>query len=60
MGVLKNMDLIKIKIKMPNPKQESPASFKAPNQDLKDIGVLYTFKIKTEIQNSDHGCIKSQ
>ena len=36
------------KIKMPNPSQEPPASSKAPNEDLKDIDVLCTFKIKIE------------
>jgi len=35
-------------IKMPNPSQEPPASFKAPNQDLKDMYILFTFKIKTD------------
>ena len=45
---------------MPNPSQEPPASSKAPNEDLKDMDVLCTFKIKIESQNSDHGCIKDQ
>ena len=52
MGVSKTRDHIKIKIKMPNPIQEPPASFKAPNEDLKDMDVLCTFKIKIETQNS--------
>ena len=47
-------------IKMPNPSQEPPASSKAPNEDLKDIAVFCTFKIKVEIQNLDHGYIKGQ
>ena len=47
-------------IKMPNPSQEPPASSQAPNEDLKDMDVLCTFKIKIESQNSDHGCIKDQ
>ena len=38
---------------MPNPSQEPPTSFKAPNKDLKDIDVLYTFKIQKESQNMD-------
>ena len=50
----------KIKIKMPNPSQEPPASWKAPNQDLKDVDGLCTFKIKIESPNSDHGCVKDQ
>ena len=49
MGISKISDHIKIKIKMPNPSQEPPASSKAPNEDLKDMDVLCTFKIKIEI-----------
>ena len=45
-------------IKIPNPSQEHPASPKAPNQDFKDMDVLYTFKIKIETQNLKQGCIK--
>ena len=37
---------IKIKIKMPYPGQKPAASSKAPNEDLKDMDVLCTFKIK--------------
>merc|ERR1712081_73448 len=48
MGIPKTTDHIQIKIKMPNPSQEPPASSKAPNQDLKDIDALSTFKIKIE------------
>ena len=47
-----------MKIKMPNPSQEPPASFKALNEDLKVIDVLCTLKIKIESQNLDHDCIK--
>ena len=32
---------IQIKIKMPNPSQEPPASSKAPNQELKDMDMLF-------------------
>ena len=39
-------DPIQINIKMPNPSQEPPASSKAPNEDLKDVDVPCTFKIK--------------
>ena len=60
MGVSKTNDHIQIKIKMPNPSQEPPASSKAPNEDLKDIDDLCTLKIKMESQNSDHGYIKDQ
>ena len=60
MGVPKNSDYIQTKIKMPNPSQDSPAPTEAPNQDLKDIDVLSTFKIKIESQNLDHGCIKDK
>ena len=49
-----------MKIKMPNPSQETPASSQAPNDDLKDMEVLCTFKIKKESQNSDQGCIKDR
>ena len=49
---------IQIKIKMPNPSQEPPASSKACNEDLKDVDVLCTFKIKIKSQNLDYGCIK--
>ena len=48
MVVAKTKGHIKIKIKMPNPSQEPPASSKAPNDDLKDMDVLCTFKIKRE------------
>ena len=60
MGVPKTSDYIQIKIKMPNSSQEPPASSKAPNEDLKDMDVLCTFKIKIESQNLDHGYIKDQ
>ena len=60
MGLSKATDPIQIKIKMPNPSQEPPASSKAPNEDFKDMDVLCTFKIKIESQNSDHGYIKDQ
>ena len=60
MGISKTSDHIQIKIKMPNPRQEPPASSKAQNEDLKDMDVLCTFKIKIESQNLDHGCIKDQ
>ena len=45
---------------MQNPSQEPPAPTKAPNQDLKDMDVLCTFKIKIESQNLECGCIKNQ
>ena len=45
-GVSKTNHNIQIKIMIPNPSQEHPASSKAPNQDLKDIEVLCFFKIK--------------
>ena len=60
MGVPKTTDHIQINIRMPNPSQEPPASSKAPNQDLKDMDVLCTFKIKIESQNSAYGCTKDQ
>ena len=60
MVVSKTRDHILIKIKMPNPNQEPPASSKAPNEDLKDMDVCCTFKIQIESQNLDPGCIKEQ
>ena len=60
MVVSKTSDLIKIKIKMPNPSQEHPASSIAPNDDLKDIDVLCTLKIKIESRYLVHGYIKDQ
>ena len=49
-GVSKASDHIQIKIKMLNSRQEPPAPAKAPNQDLKDMDGLCTFKIKIEGQ----------
>ena len=46
MVVSKTSDNIKIKINMPNPSQEAPASSKASNLDLKDLDDLFNFKIK--------------
>ena len=60
MAVSKTCDDILFKIKTPNPSQESPASSKAQNQDLKEMDVLCTFKIKKESLNLDHECIKDQ
>ena len=60
MGISKTCDHIRIKIKMPNSSQESPASSKTQKEDLKDMDVLCTFKIKIESQNTDCGCIKDQ
>ena len=53
-------DPIQIKINIQNPSQDPPASSKAPNQDLKDMDVLCTFKIKIKSKNSDHEYIKDQ
>ena len=43
MGVSKTSDNVQIKIEMPNPSQEPPVSYKAPDEDLKDMDVLFTF-----------------
>ena len=48
MSVSKTGDLNLIMIKIPNCSQEHPVSSKAPNEDLKDMDVLCTFKIKRE------------
>ena len=58
-GVSKTSDHIHIKIKMLNPSQEPPAPTKAPYQDIKDMDVLCTFKIKIENQNSEYRCINN-
>ena len=47
-------------IKMPNPNQEPPISSKAPNEDLNDMVVLCTFKIKIKGKNLDNRHIKDQ
>merc|ERR1712082_309080 len=60
MSISKTNGHIQIKIKMPHPSQEPPTSSKAPNQDLKDMDVLCTFKIKIESWNSNQGHIKDQ
>merc|ERR1712081_165470 len=60
MCVPKTSDHIQINIRMPNPSQEPPASSKAPNEDLKDMDLLCTFKIKIESQNLAYGCTKYQ
>ena len=59
-GVPKTSDPIQIKIKRPNPSQEPRESSKAQNEDLKDMYVLCTLKIKTECQNSEPGRTKDQ
>ena len=60
MGIAKTSDHIQIKIRMPNPSQEPPASSKAPNEYSKDLDALCIFQIKRESQNLDHGWIKDQ
>ena len=59
-GCIKTSDHTQIKVKMLNPRKEPPFPTKAPNQDLKDMDVLYTFKTKIESQNLEHGCTKNQ
>ena len=51
-------DHIQINMKIQNTSQEPPGSSTTPNEDLKDMDVLCTFKIKLESQNSEHGHIK--
>ena len=60
MGVSKTSDHIQIKIKMPTPSQEPPASSKTPNKNLKDMDVLWPFGIKIASQNLKHGYINDQ
>ena len=58
MCVSNTSDIIQIKIKIINPSQEPQKSSKASNQDLNDMDVLCTFKIKVESQTFDHVYIK--
>ena len=44
---------------MPYPSQEPSVSSKAPTQDLKDMDVLCTFRIKVESQNLEYGWKKT-
>ena len=60
MGVSNTSDHIQIKINMPRASKEPPASQKALNQDLKNIDVLCTFKIKIRSQKLEYGCTKDQ
>ena len=60
MGVQKTSDHIQINIRMPKPSQEPPASSKDPNQDLKDMDILCTFKLKIGSQNLEEASIKVQ
>ena len=60
MGESKINDHIQIKIKMQNPSQEPPVSSKAPNEDLEDVDILCTFKVKIQSQILDRGCLKHQ
>ena len=48
MDETKTSDHIQINIRVQNSSQEPPASSKAPYQDLKDMDVLCTNKIKIE------------
>ena len=59
-GCVKDQWPYSIKVKMPNPSQETPASSKAQNENLKEMDFLFAFKIKIESQNLDHGYIKDQ
>ena len=60
MGEPKTSDHIQIKFKIPNSSQEPQFSSKAPNEDFKDTDVICTFKIRTENQNFEYGCLEDQ
>ena len=60
MSVSKTIDYIQIKIKMSKSSQEPPESYKASNQDLKDMDVICTLKPKIKSQNLVYGCIEDQ
>ena len=49
---LETSDHIQIMVKIQNPSLEHPASSKVLSQDLKDMDVLCTLKIKMESQKS--------
>ena len=53
-------DHIQIKIKIQITSQEPPASSTTPNEDLKDMDVLCTIRIKMEQQNFEYGCINDR
>ena len=55
--IYQTSDHVQIKIKVPNTSQEPPESSKAPNEDLKNMDFLCTFKIKIGNQNLNHLCI---
>ena len=59
MDLTETSDHIQIKIKIPNPRKKPPSSAKAPNQDIKEMLVLYIFKIKVESQNLKQGLPKT-
>ena len=59
MGVSKTSDHIQIKISMLNPSQKPQASYKTPNEDLKDMDVHCTFKTKKESKNQIVGVSKT-
>ena len=48
MDVSKTNDHTQIKIKVPNPSQDSAAAFQAQNEDLKDMDFICTFKTRIE------------
>ena len=60
LGCIKISDHIIIKIMMLTPSQEPLAPTKVPNQDLKDMDVLCTFRSKIGSKNSEYGCNKDQ
>ena len=59
-GCIKTSDHIHIMVKIPDPRQEHPASAKAIYQDLKDTYVPCTFEIKIESHKLDQGFSKNQ
>ena len=55
MVISETSDHIQNKIKIPNQHQEPLVAPIAQNQDLKDLDVLCTLKIKIESQNLEYG-----
>ena len=59
-SVTDHNDPLLIMINIPNPSQEPPATSKSPSEDIKDIDVLCTFKIKIEGKNLENGRIRDK
>ena len=59
MGISKTSDYIEINIKMTKSSQEPQVSSKSLNEDLKDMEIMLTLKIKIELKNKMIGIPKT-